>query len=112
MLGGDSLGLWLSVKKMKQKLLSLASEKGPYKGELTCITYNHREDPAGLIACYFLVERRIIQLQALKECHKTFPTRPLQDIQEDPCTYNTRECLAQCIRDRQVCKGQIGVPTY
>jgi hypothetical protein len=49
---------------------------------LAPLTNDHGEDTRWLLARDLLVQLRIVEFQALKECHVTLVACPLQDIQE------------------------------
>lgn len=64
-------------------LTLLSSTKGRAVVESTHITYNHRENPAGLFASYFLIQLGIIKLQTLHKCLKALVSRSLKNVQEN-----------------------------
>lgn len=49
----------------------------------TNITYNHRENPAGLLASYFLIQLWIIKLKTLQKRLKALVSRSLKNVQKN-----------------------------
>lgn len=64
-------------------LICLATPNKELFFQDTNITYNRGENPAGLLARYFLIQLWIIKLKTLQKCLKALVSRSLKNVQKN-----------------------------